>query len=256
MLVGTSAASDAAAWQCCGSRTGVVKVVALPMAALLTVTEPRCTLQGLLSTVACLTSPMLQSALEAKAEVVQELLQLLGGWESKALGACLEPHAAASLMYLEAGAARGERKGVFTVRRAAALWDALPQAQEQHLLSAAPTGSKGKGGPGPVKLFPSFVDEYAGGGKSKLVVEAGEGHGPRKEFFVLAGADMTGAQPNLRQSVDMHKQSGGGLVSGGAMGSARPHGKPALFSYNRTAGCYWYNSTLAQVSSGAGMYVL
>lgn len=32
-------------------------------------------------------------------------------------------------------------------------------------------------------LFPSFVDQWGGEGRS--AVEAGEGHGPRKEFFLL-----------------------------------------------------------------------
>eukprot|EP00983_Pelagomonas_calceolata_P081880 1155735-Pelagomonas_calceolata.AAC.11 len=57
----------------------------------------------------------------------------------------------------------------------------------------------------------------------KPIVEAGEGHGPRKEFFQLAGTDM------CRQDKRLDSQ------------------KP-LFIHNRTAGAYWYNTNLKEVS--------
>lgn len=52
----------------------------------------------------------------------------------------------------------GERRGNVTVQRSAALWDALASPLATGLLRAASTVSAL---PVSVKLFPSFLDEYA-----------------------------------------------------------------------------------------------
>lgn len=122
--------------------------------------------------------------------------------------------AQATLAYLQLGgkAPAGELKVTLVVLRQSAFWDALQQLQQQHIV---PTDSD-KQIPGSLqlaKLFPQFVDEHLtadqqehpgisqndsssatylgslrGGG---LVVEGGEGHGPRKELFGLVGQNWT-----------------------------------------------------------------
>ncbi|KAL6754666.1 hypothetical protein V8C86DRAFT_315351 [Haematococcus lacustris] len=197
----------------------------------------------------------------------------------------------------EAAAGQGEGRLNLTVRRSQALWDALPQVQQQgvlvlcqHPLPALPspvstpppcqsspltqpeqlevqaaTGPQGQGHASlfgcqghsdlvggqaeqaagtqqlqarPVKVFPSFVDEVAwGGGDRRPVVEAGEGHGPRKEFFAACGISMVGGQQQQPMAVareGVQQQQGGGSQG------------VALLSYNRSAGVYWYNTTLQQ----------
>jgi hypothetical protein len=107
------------------------------------------------------------------------------------------------------------------------------------------------------KVFPQFVAE----GWNKGAVEEGEGHGPRKEFFALAGRDMCGR--------------GSGRGRGGEGGNAAVITKtkrttdananhaddaemtvkdtdeeeeeancPPLFAYNREAGAEWFNQSL------------
>lgn len=70
-------------------------------------------------------------------------------------------------------------------------------------------------------------------------MEAGEGHGPRKEFFFLAGQDMAG----LQQQGSGHAPGGSGRESGS--GASEQQQQP-LWTYNRTAGAFWYNTQLQQ----------
>lgn len=86
------------------------------------------------------------------------------------------------------------------------------------------------------KLFPSFVDEWTSETeKGKVVLEAGEGHGPRKEFFALAAAGMT-CKPStgeIAHAVDEQQQ-----------GRQERQQQPCLFTYNRSGGAFWFNSNL------------
>jgi hypothetical protein len=73
-------------------------------------------------------------------------------------------------------------------------------------------------------------------------VEAGEGHGPRKEFFALAGQDMAGAGPAAAARAL-------GLDAAAPPPSSEPEPtalRPALWVFNRTAGYFWYNTSLAE----------
>ncbi|KAA6417402.1 MAG: ubiquitin- ligase [Trebouxia sp. A1-2] len=61
--------------------------------------------------------------------------------------------------------------------------------------------------------------------------EEGEGHGPRKEFFApLVGAGMTTTRTGLREE--------------------------ALFIYNESAACYWYNTTLRSSADAQRQYCM
>ncbi len=170
--------------------------------------------------------------LAAKVEQLDELVVGLG-WprgQSQLLAAGLEANAKVMLAALhQAARSGGELRANFQVRRSGgnAFWDAMQQASESGLLpqDGAPQRC--------YKVFPSFVDEWssaADGGPAakKIKVEAGEGHGPRKEFFCLAAASMTGQQ----QQAD-----------GGTSASSQQN-KPVLFTFNRSAGAYWYNTLL------------
>ena len=153
------------------------------------------------------------------------------------LAACLDPPAKAMLAALhQAADGGGELRANFQVRRSAgaAFWDAKQQAEEEGLITPTP-GVK----PRSFKVFPSFVDEWAavggqqGGGKPKL--EAGEGHGPRKEFFALAAASMTGQSATA---------DAGGPPDAAPSPRQQQQPRPHLFTFNRSAGAFWYNSTL------------
>lgn len=102
-----------------------------------------------------------------------------------------------------------EVKVACTVRRHSAFWDALPQLQQQgitqELLQQA-------GGSMLAKLFPRFVDEDVLTNVQQepmpgaAAVEAGEGHGPRKEFFQAAAHNWTTAGPQQVSSALQHRQ--------------------------------------------------
>ena len=85
----------------------------------------------------------------------------------------LAPGSKAMMVYAEAIAAHGERKLTLNVRRAHVFEDAWRALHSQGTL---------RGQPGSHKVFPSFFSVENG----HQVFEHGEGHGPRKEFFLLA----------------------------------------------------------------------
>ncbi|KAG2433893.1 hypothetical protein HXX76_008246 [Chlamydomonas incerta] len=183
----------------------------------------------------------------AKLDQYQQLQEQVG-WSDSQLAACTAPGARAMLLYLQQVAAGGEKRTNVTVRRGAAFWDAFDAARHDGLLSASH-------GPKSHKYFPSFVDELAGGAGAsgrKAPVEAGEGHGPRKEFFALAGQDMVGRPASAAQGAGddaAGDQQQGGHGSGSGSGS-----RPALWVFNRTAGAYWYNTGLAESPELKGAY--
>ncbi|KAG2446496.1 hypothetical protein HYH02_008487 [Chlamydomonas schloesseri] len=198
----------------------------------------------------------------AKLEQYQQLQEQVG-WSDPQLATCTGADVRAMLLYLQQVAAGGEKRTNVTVRRSAAFWDAFEAARQDGLLSASH-------GPKSHKYFPSFVDELAGAGAGgtgrKAAVEAGEGHGPRKEFFALAGQDMAGRAPSAAAGVggssddaarDQQQQShdaAGGSASG-SHGPGEKHGsRPALWVFNRTAGAYWYNTGLAESPELKGAY--
>jgi hypothetical protein len=99
-----------------------------------------------------------------------------------------------------------ELKVAVTVSRSAAFWAALPQLQQQGVMPCAATlpaqqqpESCHNSEPQLAKLFPRFVDDgllQAGADRQQQLVtavEAGEGHGPRKEFFAAAAANCAAA---------------------------------------------------------------
>lgn len=102
-----------------------------------------------------------------------------------------------------------EVKVACTVRRHSTFWDALPQLQQQgitqELLQQA-------GGSMLAKLFPRFVDEVVLTNVQQepptaaAAVEAGEGHGPRKEFFQAAAHNWTTAASQQVRSALQHRQ--------------------------------------------------
>lgn len=110
----------------------------------------------------------------------------------------------ALLLYLNQGskAATNELKLAITVHRQHAFWDALQQAVAQHIVPSACSSSSSHESCVShaliYKLFPRFIDAsmvHADGCSSdssspSTLTEAGEGHGPRKEFFLLAGQGM------------------------------------------------------------------
>jgi hypothetical protein len=92
-----------------------------------------------------------------------------------------------------------EVKVTCSVRRRSAFWDALPQLQQQGIMQEL---LQQAGGSVSAKLFPRFVDEDVLTAvvqqqpvPAAAVVEAGEGHGPRKEFFRAAAHNWTTAAP-------------------------------------------------------------
>ncbi|GAX79078.1 hypothetical protein CEUSTIGMA_g6518.t1 [Chlamydomonas eustigma] len=199
-----------------------------------------------------------ESSLRSKVEQLEEVLTSMG-WpkgDSQLLSACLEPHAKAMLAGLhQAAQSGGELRVNFQVHRSngTAFWEALQQATEADLLSDQAVMK-----PRCCKVFPSFVEEWSSstssgraagqGGTSshhpKVSVEAGEGHGPRKEFFSLMAACMTG-QP---QGHDLHLLPSSNSASPNAHHTNTSSSQPSLLVYNRSAGAYWYNTALQQTS--------
>jgi len=126
----------------------------------------------------------------------------------------LSPPNKALLVYLLNAAEHGEGKLSLRVGRSSALHEAAA-----HLRAA----SKLYKHSGAVKVFPLFIVPGEHG-----VVEAGEGHGPRKEFFAAAGAGMV---------ADAEEQGG----------------NPPVFTYVRSAGQYHLNLALAESEDNRGL---
>ena len=117
---------------------------------------------------------------------------------------------------------------------------------------------------GSILISPRFVDEAAG---EPSALEPGEGHGPRKEFFLLAGQGMLqqpeGARycwqlaqccmPMLTQPAS-DRSSAQSLTCVSMLGTgslemevvARP--AQPLFLYYSWSACYWFNTTLKESS--------
>eukprot|EP00798_Chlamydomonas_sp_ICE-L_P021531 gene21531-28521_t len=176
--------------------------------------------------------------LQQKLGQVRQLTSALAGKDPQAprqLASCLDPPACAMLMSIEQGASSGgELKFPVTVSRGSAFWDSLDTACKLGLPPASP-----KWGQSPTcyKAFPSFVDEMVGrNGKGKKAVEAGEGHGPRKEYFLLVGQCLSGqqTQQHTHQAQQTQHQTQG------------HDSHPTLFTYNRSAGTYWYSASLSK----------
>ncbi|GIL74172.1 hypothetical protein Vretimale_4802 [Volvox reticuliferus] len=174
---------------------------------------------------------------QSKLEQYQQLQEQIG-WSDSQLATCTGPEARVMLLYLNQVSASGEKRANVTVQRSSAFWDAFLASRSAGLLLPS-SGTMCH------KYFPAFVDTYGqdgsgrGGAGRKPTVEAGEGHGPRKEFFVLAGQDMAG------QGSEVQKQQPA------EVGSALPahdSRRPPLWVFNRTAGAYWYNRTLEESS--------
>lgn len=191
----------------------------------------------------------------AKLDQYQQLQEQVG-WSDSQLATCTGPDARAMLLYLQQVAAGGEKRTNVTVRRCAAFWDAFEAARHDGLLSASH-------GPKSHKYFPSFVDEMAGAGAGaasvrKAPVEAGEGHGPRKEFFALAGQDMAGRASSAAQGAGDDDKAGDqqqhAAAAGSSAGGHGPGSRPALWVFNRTAGAYWYNTGLSESPELKGAY--
>lgn len=121
---------------------------------------------------------------------------------------CAVLQAIVACIVLGSQAQDNEVKVTCTVRRHSTFWDALSQLQQQgitqELLQQA-------GGSMLAKLFPRFVDEDVLTNVQQpmpaaAAVEAGEGHGPRKEFFQAAAHNWTTAGPQQVSSALQDQQ--------------------------------------------------
>ncbi|KXZ53241.1 hypothetical protein GPECTOR_7g1135 [Gonium pectorale] len=204
-------------------------------------------------------------AAQSKLEQYQQLQEQIG-WSDAQLATCTGPEARAMLLYLHQVSSAGEKRLNVTVRRSSAFWDAFESARKDGLLPS-PAGAMCH------KYFPSFVDEFtesqaradAGSAGRKPAVEAGEGHGPRKEFFELAGLDMAGQQPTQPLAagssrfstpdvpVESEAATAPGAGTGSSSSSSKPR-RPALWVFNRTAGAFWYNTQLQETPELKGAY--
>ena len=139
----------------------------------------------------------------------------------------------------------GDVKATCTVRRRTAFWDALAQlpvlAVQQGTAVEQHPALQGGGAVKLAKLFPRFLDEHLSPqpqqqqqqapslshqlhntqaltvhpGGDAVGVEAGEGHGPRKEFFEAVARNWTTATGPQHVSVTC-KASADQLLSGSA----------------------------------------
>ncbi|EFJ42551.1 hypothetical protein VOLCADRAFT_107185 [Volvox carteri f. nagariensis] len=178
---------------------------------------------------------------QSKLDQYQQLREQIG-WSDVQLATCTGPEARAMLLYLNQVSSSGEKRTNVTVRRSAAFWDAF-EAFRGAGLPAEPMC---------YKYFPAFVDVYSqdgsgrGGSGRKPAVEAGEGHGPRKEFFSLAGQDMAGQAHQQQQQRSQLQQQLPDCPPGPVGADSNVPRRPALWVFNRTAGAYWYNTTLTE----------
>ena len=172
-------------------------------------------------------------------------LRALLGPEGKSLWLYLAKHArcwASSSAEAAEGrggdaAYEGEERRTFTCRRSAAFADAFRWASGADFPDPACLW-------GPAKVFPSFV---APDGH----LEAGEGHGPRREFFKLCGSALSGNRSqgdagSWRGEVDARGSALPGAIDA-AVGPGRSTGteKPAaLFDFSRSMETLWINKRL------------
>jgi hypothetical protein len=108
-----------------------------------------------------------------------------------------------------------EVKLTCTIRRQSAFWDALPQLQQQGINQQQLQQHKQADGKIKLaKVFPRFVDEDLLAAVQhqepslSAVVEAGEGHGPRKEFFQAAALNWTKSAPQQVRQAHLVQQEG------------------------------------------------
>lgn len=193
-----------------------------------------------------------QASIQAKVENLMRLLKALGLTEGEhggggggglfAVG--LEPGVRALFVGLvQAAAGGGELKLKIHVTRSRVFWDAFDEASGQKVPPFGPSSSSAQA----YKIFPSFVDEWTSGpqaggqaeGGGQVALEAGEGHGPRKEFFALAAAGMTGLDNVSKQG---GRRAGEKLQPG------------PLFTYTRAVGAFWYNTALTESPSLSNAY--
>jgi len=137
------------------------------------------------------------------------------GLDGPGLPVSLSPQNKALLLYLINAAQTGESKVTLQVHRSSALSETSQILEKNRMILRSS---------GPVKVFPQFRLDA-----STSVVEAGEGHGPRKEFFHAVGQCMTQAQA-------------------GTSSMAAPP-----FSYTRSAGQYFLNLALDDTPSNRAL---
>lgn len=157
-----------------------------------------------------------QESYSRRWEALGELFRTLGlSWPRAT--ALLDPASKSLAVYLCSAARFGERKFTIAVRRELALTDCLEAAQREGrgvladlLTDGAEVGIK------PFKMFPTFVDEalLPTGALDKAalvdaIVEKGEGHGPRKEFFICVGREMCGAGADGSKGTSVPRVPGG-----------------------------------------------
>ncbi|KAK9808871.1 hypothetical protein WJX72_005512 [[Myrmecia] bisecta] len=121
-------------------------------------------------------------------------------------------------------AQQSQRKITFKVHRATAFEDTYQQAAAQGLLSSST---------GPCLLFPTF---FEGLGQAEAL-ESGEGHGPRKEYYGLIGRALCSTSDSVTPENALLSASG-----------------PQLFTYNQSAACYWFNTSLKCTVEHCGHY--
>jgi len=197
------------------------------------------------------------ASLQRKHAAAGSLCGLLG-WQTSTLAACLGPTNKALLLLLlqaqrHGSFGQGEAKLQVVVRRKHAFWDGLQEACRQGLVPTLPSqqqqaqvlqNTSSAAGAPITKLFPRFVSAAAGDQHSighNLLIEAGEGHGPRKEFFELAAADFAQAQPASSLDGTSLKQEGSSTMG-------------PLFVQLRFSGVLWFNTQLVSTDASAQAY--
>jgi hypothetical protein len=189
-------------------------------------------LMGMLAVVYC-RRVTLEGASAAKRRTRQwrELCEAVGLLE-RHVAVALSPASKALMLMLYAAASGGEKRLNIRVSRRMAFWDAHAEAVMHGVLASSRERAC-------YKIFPSFV-QSADNNRGNGAAEHGEGHGPRKEFFLLAAASAAGVP--LSPAADDS--------TGDAQCTLPPNTKPLLV-YNRAAGAYWLNQTLPQSDEAA-----
>jgi len=189
-------------------------------------------LMGMLAVVYC-RRVTLEGASAAKRRTRQwrELCEAVGLLE-RHVAVALSPASKALMLMLYAAAGGGEKRLNVRVSRRLAFWDAHAEAATHGVLASSRERAC-------YKIFPSFV-QSGGSNRGNGAAEHGEGHGPRKEFFLLAAASAAGVP----------LPPAGDASTGEAQCSLPPGTKPLLV-YNRAAGAYWLNQTLPQSDEAA-----
>lgn len=155
------------------------------------------------------------------------------GLARPALCAAVDAAGKATLLYADV-CAIADIKLRLECERPSALWETRAQweASAQRVGAGSPRGL----GSGSVKLFPQF--RSTGGG-----VEHGDGHGPRKEFFVLVGEQMLQGQRAPHSPASFPAKGDGGqpkLVPP----PGPPGAPPPVFPYSRGARQHWFDPNL------------